>query len=238
MTSPTRARRARARARKVTPLQAAIRDRIVRIASVATFIGTLLAALVMPLEGQTPPRTAAAPVAAAAPAPAAKPVRESWYADRRSFAVGDIITVLIDDYTISTAVMENIASDTRSSGTAITANLPAGSKGGGLDSRKSADQQQRGSARRENRFQNEMSARVVAIGPNGLLQIKGSKKIDVAKNVQDIVYSGWIRAQDVSATNVVESSRVADQTLAYLAPGALGKPPQSMIMKLMSALLP
>lgn len=228
---------------KETPLQAALRTKVQRVSSVATFIGLLLAVFVLPLDAQTPatPPAAGRSATDSAPAAATSPVRvprESWTSDRRSFVVGDIITVLIDDYTISTAVMENIATDTRTSGISVNAQLPSGSKGGGLDSRKNADQQQRGSARRENRFQNEMSARVVAVGPGSLLQIKGSKKINVEKNMQDIVYSGWIRPQDVSALNVVESSRVADQTLAYLAPGSLGKPPKSIVMKLVGAILP
>jgi len=214
--------------------------------SVATLVTLLLSAMVMPLDAQAPAtQTATAPAgapsatAAAAPtAAAAKPTRDSWTSDRRSFAVGDVITILIDDYTISTAVTENIATDTRTSGVAVTANLPTGSKGGGVDSRKNADQQQRGSARRENRFQNEMSVRVAAVGPGGLLQLKGTKKINVDKNTQDILMTGWARVQDISTQNVIESSRVADFQLGYAAVGSLGKPTKSMIMKLLGGVLP
>jgi len=214
--------------------------------SVATLVTLLLSAMVMPLDAQAPAtQTATAPAgapsatAAAAPtAAAAKPTRDSWTSDRRSFAVGDVITILIDDYTISTAVTENIATDTRTSGVAVTANLPTGSKGGGVDSRKNADQQQRGSARRENRFQNEMSVRVAAVGPGGLLQLKGTKKINVDKNTQDILMTGWARVQDISTRNVIESSRVADFQLGYAAVGSLGKPTKSMIMKLLGGVLP
>src|SRR5829696_6453216 len=92
-----------------------------------------------PLSAQTgaPVRTGNPPAAAApgsatpaANAPTAqastmpKP-RESWTADRRNSAVGDIVTVLIDDYTISTAVKENIASDARTRVLDASAQLPA-----------------------------------------------------------------------------------------------------------------
>ncbi len=216
--------------------------------SVATLVTLLLSAIVMPLDAQTPATQAATPPAAAvsaagtgagtAPTAASKPARESWTSDRRSFVVGDVITILIDDYTISTAVTENTATDTRTSGVSVTANLPTGSKGGGLDSRKNADQQQRGSAKRENRFQNEMSVRVAAIGPGGLLQLKGTKKINVDKNTQDILMTGWARVQDISTQNVIESSRVADFQLGYAAVGSLGKPTKSIIMKLLGGVLP
>ena len=207
--------------------------------SIATLVTLLVSALVMPLDAQTPPTpTATAPAGAVPAAPASKPVRESWTTDRRTFVVGDVITILIDDYTISTAVTENDATDTRTSGVSITANLPTGSKGGGLDSRKKSDQQQRGSAKRENRFQNEMSVRVAAIGAGGLLQLKGTKKINVDKNSQDILMTGWARVQDISTQNVIESSRVADLQVGYAAVGTLGKPSRSIIMKLLGGVLP
>jgi len=198
--------------------------------------------------GATPPATApaapAAPASAApasaAPAPASPAIkpRDSWMADRRAFIVGDIVTVLIDDYTISTAVKENVATDNRTRGLSVNARLPTSGKIVGLDARNSADQQQRGQARRENRFQNEMSVRVVAVGPNGLLQVKGTKNIDVDNAMQAIEFTGWIRAQDISTSNMVESSRVADAKIGYASPGPLGKPKQGMVTKILGALWP
>jgi flagellar L-ring protein FlgH len=213
---------------------------------------TLIAAFVAtPLSAQTgaPARTpsppapataaATAPANTAAAQPSAQPrPRESWTADRRNFAVGDIVTVLIDDYTISTAVKENIASDQRSRVLDASVQLPKERHSVGLDTRNGATQQQRGSARRENRFQNEMSVRVVALGANGLMQLKGTKKIDVDKAKQDIEFSGWVRAQDISPQNYVESNRVADVTIGYASPGNLAKPKQGILSKVLGALWP
>lgn len=203
---------------------------------ITTSVAVALAISAHPLLAQA----AASAATSAATVPPVAPIkpRESWTADRRSFAVGDIITILIDDYTISTAVKENSASDSRTRGLSVNAKLPTSSKQVGLDARNNADQQQRGSARRENRFQNEMSVRVVAVGPNGLLQLKGTKKIDIDKALQDIEFTGWVRAQDVSTSNVIESSRVADAQLGYTSPGPLGKPKQGMITKVLGALWP
>ncbi len=168
----------------------------------------------------------------------ARPVRESWTSDRRSFVVGDLITVLIDDYTIATALKENTATDSRTRGLSASARLPTSTKNVGLDTRNSADQQQRGSSRRENRFQNELSVRIVAIAPNGLLQLKGTKNINVDKSGQDIVFTGFARPQDISTTNMVESNRVADAQLGYLSPGPLGKPKSGLISKILGGLWP
>lgn len=190
--------------------------------------------------GTTPGATTSATTGAAVASATTptRPVRESWTADRRNYVVGDLITVLIDDYTISTALKENIATDTRTRGLSANARLPTSSKNVGIDTRNSADQQQRGSARRENRFQNELSVRVIAIAPNGLLQLKGTKNINVDKSGQDIVFTGFVRPQDISSTNMVESNRVADAQLGYLSPGPLGKPKQGIISKVLGAFWP
>lgn len=186
-----------------------------------------------------PPVTATATNADTTTKPVAPVGRASWTSDRRNFAVGDIVTVLIDDYTISTAVKDNIASDQRGRNLGVNIRIPSkGSKSGGIDSRNDATQQQRGQQRRENRFQNELSVRVVAVSDNGLLQIRGTKLIDIDKSKQDIVFSGWIRAQDVNQQNMIESYRVADAELSYASPGNLGKPKQGIFSRILGVFWP
>lgn len=199
-----------------------------------SFLGTSLAAQAAPAQ---PPAAGPAAAAASTTAPA-KTTRASWTADRREFAVGDLVTVFIDDYTITTALKENSASDTRSRDLSATARWPGNAKGVGLDVRNDAEHEQRGSARRENRFQNEMSVRVVAIGPNGLLQLKGTKNINVDKNQQDIVFTGFARAQDISMTNTVESSRIADAQVGYASPGNLAQPKTGFISRILGGFWP
>lgn len=223
-------------------------------AAIAT-IALVASVVAAPLFAQTPPATAtgrgaAAPAVNAAAQTASVPAiaagtapvvheRESWTSDKRRYAVGDIITVLIDDYTITTAVKEDVASDTRARGLGLTARMPSGtSKTVGLNTNNDATQNAKGSAKRENRFQNEMSVRVVATSPNGLLQVKGTKKINVDKQMQDIELSGWVRPQDVSTQNTVESARIADATIGYASPGTLAKPKQGIFSKILGALWP
>ena len=194
--------------------------------------GTSLAAQAAPAQ----PPAAGAP-AASTTAPA-KTMRASWTSDWREFAVGDLVTVFIDDYTITTALKENSASDTRSRDLSATARWPGNAKGVGLDVRNDAEHEQRGSARRENRFQNEMSVRVVAIGPNGLLQLKGTKNINVDKNQQDIIFTGFARPQDISLTNTLESTRIADAQVGYASPGNLAQPKTGFISRILGGLWP
>ena len=78
----------------------------------------------------------------------------------------------------------------------------------------------------------------MAVAPNGLLQLKGTKNIDVDKSGQNIVFTGWVRPQDVSMSNIVESNRVADAQLGYVSPGPLGKPAQGIVSKILGGLWP
>lgn len=198
----------------------------------------IVGASVIGAQAAPPPTPPADSVEATDGIPVRAP-RASWVADRRAFAVGDVITVLIDDYTISTAVKDNIASDTRRRNLGAVIRLPLqGSRSGGIDARNDADTQQRGALRRENRFQNEMSVRVVATGENGLLQVRGQKNITVDKAQQDVVFEGWLRAQDVSPQNLVESYRIADATLSYKSPGPLGKTKSGIFTRILGLFLP
>jgi flagellar L-ring protein FlgH len=185
----------------------------------------------------------ATPTSAAAQPAAARPALRSWLSDRRDFAVGDIITVLVDDYTITSAVKDDIASQRRQRDLNLGVDVNTGGpKATAIDariaSRNNNDAANRGEARRENRFQSEMSVRVVAVGPNGTLQVKGSRNVDVDKGQQNVVLTGWLRAQDVSTSNVVESSRIADAKITYLSPGPLGKPKQSLVSRVVSIVWP
>jgi flagellar L-ring protein precursor FlgH len=211
--------------------------------------------IVRPAHAQAPAApTAAAPtaaptaapntVAAAAPAAASKrPALRSWTADRREFAVGDIITVLVDDYTISSAIKDDQATQRRSRDLGASVNVRQGvgkatNINADIAANNDAASRNAGEARRENRFQSEMSVRVVEVGPNGLLQVKGSRLVDVDKAQQNVQLTGWLRAQDVSTTNVVESSRIADAKLTYVSPGPLGKPKQGILSRVISIVWP
>jgi flagellar L-ring protein precursor FlgH len=217
-------------------------------------LGLALAAA--PLAAQAPAPGAAAPAptgAAAAAAPAAtaaipapapaRPARQSWTSDRREFAVGDVITILIDEQTLASANHDNSAVDRRSRNADLS--LGAGGAVGALsglgasvDSRHDAQSQQSGDALRSNRFTGEMSLRVTSVEPGGRLQVAGTKVINVDKNEEKIELKGWVRAQDVSSSNLVDSWRIADAQIVYTSSGSMSKPKGGIIGRLLGALWP
>ena len=103
----------------------------------------------------------------------------------------------------------------------------------------SAESRQRGDLTRENRFRGELSVRIMEIDPrSGLLRIEGKKTVAVDKHREELALTGWVRPQDVSHSNVVDSFRVADAELLYTSSGNLGKPSQSMISRVLSIFWP
>lgn len=202
------------------------------------------------LASLLPAGTAAAqvtPQGAAAPAAAqAQPARTrgSWLSDRREFAVGDVITVVIDEATRSRAIKGQVGTDEQSRDLGIDISppqlgtTPMPSIDAEIGTGKRASSRQRGEAQRDVQFLTEMSVRVVAVGPNGLLQVKGTKNVEQDKVKQDFQLSGWVRAQDVSTRNVVESARIADAKLIYQMKGNLGKTRGGLLGKILGAVWP
>ncbi|MHB1297442.1 MAG: flagellar basal body L-ring protein FlgH [Gemmatimonadaceae bacterium] len=193
----------------------------------AAVTGTFIAALVLsaaPLRAQD---TTAAP-------------RRAWTSDRLHLAVGDIVTVLIDERTLASANLRDQDVNRRRRELDAGINSPGGtSTAAGMGSGQDADSRRSGEAVRQNAFRTEMSARVVAISPSGMLQLQGSKRVQLDKNIQTVSITGWVRPHDIAiATNTVESSRLADAAISYAQEGTLGKPRSGIITRVLGAIWP
>lgn len=168
----------------------------------------------------------------------------SWTADRREYTVGDIVTVLVSEATLASATKSQNGSDqtTRKNDLAIdppkigTSALP--SIDGTLSTGKNASSKQSGDASRTTNFKGDISVRVVSVDKNGLLQVKGSKVVDVDKNKQTLNFTGWVRPQDITTDNLVASERVADAQLTYALSGDLGKTRGGIIGRIVSVFWP
>lgn len=171
--------------------------------------------------------------------------RQSWTVDRRALVEGDVLTVVMDEYTSATQHSGNSAHRSRSR----TADLDVSQNvvrrpgvpttlGAGVGSATRGDSRERGDAVRENTFVGEITVRVAGIEPNGMLRIEGSKRVNVDKSSQEIAISGLVRPDDISSANVVESWRVADLDLRYNSKGSLSRPRGSVFSRLLGALWP
>lgn len=175
----------------------------------------------------------------------ATPVRNiAWTSNRRTFAVGDIIKVAVNEYALASANKDNTNSAARHRQLDMGINPPSmGTSAmspidGSVGSSDGSSSNQRGNATRGTRYAAEIPVRVIAVTPEGLLQVRGSKMIDVDKNKQTLTLSGFIQPLDVTSADQITSDNIADIQLAYASKGSLGKPKSGIITKLVGILWP
>jgi flagellar L-ring protein FlgH len=166
--------------------------------------------------------------------------RQSWTSDRRDYAVGDVLTVMIDEYTMAAANQGTFASDRRFRDLGVDAaqNVVAGGPrvGARVSSTNQAESRQRGEATRQNRFQGEMTVRILAVEEGGMLRVEGRKVVKIDRISEELVMRGVIRPQDVSSANMVDSWRVGDAELVYSSSG--GRPRGGIVGRLLGAIWP
>lgn len=177
-----------------------------------------------------------APVLAQAPADdgtataQAQPQVVTWFSDRRTFQQGEVVSIVIDEFTLVAAGAADRALDRRRSEGLLTI-FPASRNGLNVRGRDESDV--RGTATRDDRLRTEVSVRVVDIEPSGTLRLEGRKQITIDKHEQEFVFRGFARPQDILANNVIEGWRVADLELLYVSNGELKKPKKGLISRLL-----
>ncbi|MEK9502523.1 flagellar basal body L-ring protein FlgH [Gaopeijia maritima] len=193
----------------------------------------------------TPPAEATPPAAVAqrpAPVVLSGAGAYGWLSDSRMYRVGDVITILVDEYTAASADRSTVATEERSSELGGSASVTGGSSGFGQNGRLgtgvAGDSYRRGRDTRQDRLQSEITARVMEVNPDGSLRLEGRKKLVIDKHEQEVIVSGVIRSNDVSAGNTIESWRLAEAEILYATNGELGKPNKSIIMKLLGFIWP
>ncbi|MBI2797102.1 MAG: flagellar basal body L-ring protein FlgH [Gemmatimonadetes bacterium] len=210
-----------------------------------TLIGLALGfAVALPAQANNATKRPAAPVVA--DSFALQPVsRGSWTSDRQRYGIGDIVTIVIDERTLASANLtdNNAESRKKSLGLDIappsSPGAPSAEMRATFDFNQSGDSRTKGDAVRGNSFRSALSARVIAVSPTGMLQVRGKKMVNVDQNQQEVTVTGWVRPQDIAVgSNTVESSRVADAEVVYGQKGALGKPRSGMLSRVLGALWP
>jgi len=154
----------------------------------------------------------------------------SMLADKRAHAVGDVVTILVQES--STATKDNSTSTEKKA--ALDASIatflysPAASslltqKGAMPAMKWSSDHSFNGGGKINNSetIDARIAVRVVEVLPNGNLVVEGAKKTSFSGETQDAVLRGVIRQEDITANNTIYSYNVADVTLKYVSKGSI-----------------
>lgn len=148
--------------------------------------------------------------------------RSNMFADKTATAVGDIVTVIVqENATISASKSSSTKKDSAVSDAinkllrTDVANLPgfdwtsAGTFAGGGDISNTQS------------AASQLSVTVIDRMPNGNLVIEGMRRVTMADEINYAVIRGYIRPKDITADNTILSSRIADAQVDFVAEGTL-----------------
>jgi flagellar L-ring protein precursor FlgH len=154
----------------------------------------------------------------------------SMFADRRARAVGDILTIVVQETTTATKANTTKTAKNTSLDAAISSFLysPAGSsfltKNGQMPAINMASKNTfdgGGSINNSERMNARIAVRVVEVLPNGSLVIEGRRQTKFSGETTDAVLRGVVRGEDVTSQNTVMSFNVADAAIQYLSKGVV-----------------
>lgn len=153
----------------------------------------------------------------------------SLFADTRARSVGDIINVVLVE---STRAAKSADTDvSRSADVGVAAPVLFGQPfnfGGGdaYDLSQSVEAssgfQGSGSSNQSNSLSGAIAVQVARVLPNGNLQIQGEKWLALNQGEEYIQLRGIVRPQDISPTNAIPSTLVADARISYGGVGIVG----------------
>jgi len=172
------------------------------------------------------------------PTQATLPTRMSWTGDRTRLQAGDLVTILVDEYTLATADRNQNRSMDRDRKLGLS-----GGSGGtaavnvGVRSENDQRDRLRAETYRRDRLAAEVTARVLEVGPDGSLLLEGKRLLRIDDHDQTLSVRGWVRAADVGGGNTVPSFRLADAEILYETNGRLGRNP-SLLGRLVDRLWP
>jgi len=151
---------------------------------------------------------------------------DSWFGKSRSFQVGDVITVLLNESSQATRTQNGAVSRESSNDTLAglqqygPAHIGSFMKGinvlGGKVSNKGT-----GAADQQASLTGSVAVAVVEVMPNGNLVLRGEKQLALTEGTEIIQVAGIIRPDDVSPSNTVQSKRLANAQIAYRGSGDL-----------------
>jgi flagellar L-ring protein len=141
------------------------------------------------------------------------------FSDHRATDVGDIVTIVISEATTTSATRnsanEKSGSVSLGGGIGIFDFLQAASASG------SDKFSAKGSASSTNRVAGNVTVTVVEITPGGNFVLEGTQSIWQNRNEHKITFRGLCRPEDISSSNTILSTRVADATVRFDGKGPL-----------------
>lgn len=144
----------------------------------------------------------------------------------------DIITILINErsegskeadteadaeFTLQAALTEFFGFETRS----LADNFESLDPTSLIDTSTTLEYAGEGETNRSGTLTGTISAVIMEVLPNGLLRVEGTKILAVNNEEEIMVLSGLVRSRDISASNQVDSSRIANMRIDFYGRGII-----------------
>ena len=151
--------------------------------------------------------------------------------DQRARRVGDILTVTFNEIFAATKAQTAASSKADAFAVTLPTGLPniltggfdkdAGGNGAGLTAGTNRTFSGAGNAAQSNSFTGSLAVTVIRVFPNGNMEVAGQKEITLNNGNEYVRVKGIVRPEDISATNIVSSTRLADAQIRYTGSGHL-----------------
>ncbi len=162
--------------------------------------------------------------------PSDNSTKRSMFADRKAAAVGDIVTVVVQESADASTTQSKKASRSAAVNDAVTQFLFSaaaskfGTQRGELPNTQftaKGDYSGGGAVNNSQSLNSRAAVLVTDVLPNGNLVIAGVRMVTFSGETQYCVLHGVVRPDDISAANAVFSTNVADARVEFVAEGAL-----------------
>lgn len=140
-------------------------------------------------------------------------------ADQRAYRVGDVLTV----YVLETSRARSQAGTDTDRRTDLGIALHAPSTSYEADLGVGGKTKGAAETRRIGELRAQISVRVTAVEGNGLLRVSGGQTLVVNGEQQRITLSGLVRPEDITAGNIVWSSRLAEAEVSLAGKGVVSE---------------
>lgn len=154
----------------------------------------------------------------------------SLWEDKRARRIGDIITLLLEERTVSSKSNKTAIDKEDKNDMGVDTLLgtdAATSMFGGLNMEINTDNTREfegdAGSDQSNRLQGKISVTVADVLPNGVLVVRGEKWMTLSQGDEFIRIEGLLRPADVNPDNTAMSTRLADARITYSGTGALAE---------------
>lgn len=148
-------------------------------------------------------------------------INRSLFSDRRAYQVGDVVTILIVEYSMGSHEAGTQTDSQNDLGLSAAGGGDLSDLNYGLDAQWKNKHDGSGETRRGTNLQGTLAARIVEITETGNLVIEGTREVMINGEKQSTTLHGVVRPEDISGQNTVFSYNVAEAKIEYTGKGEI-----------------